>query len=139
MKILLQVITVDCDLETEIKYAIVKINDEIKQYLAQRLALFNIAKQFADDISDIRFWGCSFITFHKNIDLSALLDEDEEHVFDEQGYWEVPDDFANDEEAADCELERVSLDSDGWNVSANENYGVEVTTRDVPFALFGLQ
>jgi hypothetical protein len=138
MKLLLQVSTVDGDLEAEINYAIVEISDEVKQYLVQRLALFNAVKQISDDLADLRFWGCDFITFYNNLDLSKVMDEDEENLFGEQGYWEVPDDFANDEEAADWELVRLVLDGESCNISANENDGVEIITRDVPFTLLGL-
>jgi len=139
MKLLLQVSTVDGDLEAEIKYAIVEIDNEVKQYLAQRLALFSAVKQIADDLADLRFWGCDFIAFYSNLDLSTVMNEDEENLFSEQGYWEVPDDFANEEEAADWELTCLVLDGESCNVSANESDGVEIITRDIPFTLLGLQ
>ncbi|MCK9567500.1 hypothetical protein M0R72_00960 [Candidatus Pacearchaeota archaeon] len=136
MKILIQVNTIDGELETDIQYAVVEVNPEMQQYLTQRLALFNASKQFATDLSDMRFWGCAFITFHSNIDLDTLLGEDEQHVFDEQGYWAVVDDFANDEEASEWEFEQVVLDGDGWYVTANEkDTGVEIKTREIPYDL----
>ena len=135
MKLLVQVNTIDGERETAIGYAIVAVTAEMQEYMAKRRALFAASKNFADDLSDMRFWGCDFITFHGDIDLDTVMSEDEQHMFDEKGYWEVSDDFefANDEEVVEWEFEQVVLDGDSWYVTANEkDVGVEVKTREMP-------
>lgn len=134
MKLLVQVSTIDGERETDIQYAIIEVNAETQEYLTKRKVLFAASKNFAEDLSDMRFWGCSFVTFHGNIDLDELIDEDEQHTFDEQGYWEVSDDFANDEEVSEWEFEQVVLDGDSWYITANEKgTGVEIKTREIPY------
>jgi hypothetical protein len=141
MKLLLQVLEVDNSSsipQTDINYAIVEITDEVQQYLAKRKALFEVSKTYSDDLAGMRFWGCSFITFHDKIvdEDEKIIDEDERHIFDEQGYWIVPDDFANDIESAECEFTQVVLDGESWYVTANEkDTGVEIKTREIPHDL----
>jgi len=132
MKLLLQISGVD-GIESDISYAIAEINDDVKQYLAQRQALFNTAVQFADDLLDLRFMGCDFVTFYHDLDVDAAIGEHGD-LFDEQGFLEVPDSFANDEKSADVDLDlRLILDNDYWYVTAYEN-GIEVMTREVQFS-----
>jgi hypothetical protein len=136
MKILVQVNTIDGEANSDINYAIIEVTDEMQQYLAKRKALFEASLQYAEDLSDMRFWGCAFITFHNNIDLDTVMSEDEQHLFDEKGHWAVPDDFANDEESSEWELEQVVLDGESWYVTANEkDTGVEIKTREIPHDL----
>jgi len=138
MKLLVQVNTIDGERETSIGYALVEMNNETVEYLTKRRALFEASKKFADDLSDMRFWGCEFITFHGDIDLDAVMSEDEQHLFDERGYWEVSDDFSftNAEEAVEWEFEQVVLDGDSWYVTANEkDVGTEIQTREIPHEL----
>lgn len=134
MKLLVQVSTIDGERQAGIIYAVIEVTDATTEYLTTGKALFTASKQFADHLATMRFWGCSFITFYNDLDLSKFIDENEKHLFDELGYWAVSDDFAKDVEEVECEFEQVVLDGDSWYVTANEkDTGVEVKTREIPY------
>jgi hypothetical protein len=134
MKLLVQVNTVAGLLESEVQYAIIEVTSEMQEYLTKRRALFTASQQYADDLWDMRFSGCAFVTFYDNIDLDAVMDESEQHLLEQHGYWKVSDDFANDEEASECECTQVVLDGDTWYITTYETSTlVEVKTREIPY------
>jgi len=145
MKLLLQVSGVDAT-ESDINYATIEIDDEVKQYLAKRQSLFVTAQQFAEDLMDLRFVACSFITFYNNIDLDFVMGKGEQKEFEGQGYWKIPDDLPTESSvlAEQIQSETLILDDESFYIiafdgMANDEDGSDVMTREVPFVLLGLQ
>jgi hypothetical protein len=122
----------------EISCALVDINDETIKYLLARRAVFTTAKALLADLADMRFWW-PFATFHTSLlDLISELDEDEEHLFVEQGYWEVSDDFCKDADVSNVEYDQIVIDKDGFYLSAHKKHGLGIITRNVPFSVLGV-
>lgn len=133
--ILIQVL----DPDEQVKFAIVDISDEVKEYLNIRKTLLTGVRQALstivgddEDLNDIRFSGFDFVSFYGNdLDISSVVPNVEE--FYKTGYCLVPDDFAEDVEEMEIEYHMFVIMSKTWYVQVNTLDTSCVDTIEIPY------
>lgn len=124
MKLLIQAF--DIDGNSDVMYAMVDI-DEINNVLTKRKALFSTAKQFDEDVYEIKFCGRPDL-----VTCLGYISIDPSVGIDENGYCKVHDGFLENENPIDSTTSIV-IAEDGWYISGEDENGNIIETRHVPF------
>ena len=133
MKLLALVSEIKSDLgDLGINYAVLNLDDKAKQYLEERQVLFKAVRSIANDLNNMRFVGCSFITFYRDIDLRLIMGEDEEHILFENGYFELPDGLDISTNVEDAPHPQLVIGNNIWYVLAGYE-GAEICTQPILF------
>ena len=132
MKILIRAFSTNADVDVDVSYALVVIDAETKRYLQTARELFKEAKKILDNASYIVFHD-SLVEFYDEMNLSSLSNEQEE-LFDLNGYVEVSEDFGDNEIQSRTEFDEVVVYADQWHAATREKHAPqEIQTQPIPF------
>lgn len=138
MRILVQVSPMSGELETNILFAVIAMDDaETVKCIENRRILFNSVSEALVNIE-----GSSDLLFQQYKDFSGVgffyddlgITTSQQKELDKRGYIEVEEGFGDDYDVAETEMEMLCVGENGFWVIATDGEGVDIRTSEISYA-----